>query len=231
MQASLVFWLKAQYRAAGLADGIAADESPVERLRKELTRLTQRWQGSFNQMAVTLSKQFAERALGNTDAALKGHLREHGLSVKFTMTDEMRTAYQAVIQEQVGLIKSIASEHLTDVQGLVMRSVQRGRDLGTLTKDLQHRYRVTKRRAALIARDQNNKATSTVQAVRQRQLGITEGIWRHSSAGKHPRPSHVKADGQRFDIAKGMHLDGDWVMPGELINCRCTWSPVIPGLD
>lgn len=230
MQTSLVFWLKAQYRAQGFAQD-AADGGPVGQMRKELRKLTERWQTSFNGMADSLSKEFAERVLKNSDAALTGHLKEHGLTVKFTMTDEMRTAYQAVIGEQVGLIKSIASEHLSDVEGIVMRSVARGRDLSTLSKDLQHRYGVTRRRAALIARDQNNKATSTLQSARQQKLGITEGFWKHSHAGKHPRPSHLKADGERFELAKGMYLDGKWVMPGEEINCRCTWNPVIPGLD
>ena len=112
MQTSLVFWVKAQYRAQGFAQD-AADGGPVGQIRKELRKLTTRWQASFNGMADSLSKEFAERVLKNGDAALTGHLKERGLTVKFTMTDEMRTAYQAVIGEQVGLIKSIASEHLS----------------------------------------------------------------------------------------------------------------------
>jgi SPP1 gp7 family putative phage head morphogenesis protein len=230
MQTSLVFWLKAQYRSGGFAQD-AADGTPVQQMRAALRKLTKRWQASFDAMADTLSAQFAERVKNNSDAALAASLRELGLTVKFTLSDEMRTAYQAVIGEQVGLIKSIASEHLSDVEGIVMRAVARGRDLETLSKDLQHRYGVTKRRAALIARDQSNKATSTMQSARQQKLGITQGIWKHSYAGKHPRASHVQADGERFELAKGMYLDGKWVMPGEEINCRCTWNPVIPGLD
>ncbi|MFO5701646.1 phage head morphogenesis protein, partial [Klebsiella pneumoniae] len=45
------------------------------------------------------------------------------------------------------------------------------------------------------------------------------------------QPSTVKAAGKVFELSKGMYLDGKWVMPGEEINCRCTWSPVIPGLS
>jgi len=231
MQTSLVFWLKAQYRASG-AESLAADELPTVGLNQALRKLTKRWQTSFNKMADSLSQELAERVRVNADAALLGRLRDRGLpTVKFTMSEEMRTAYQAVIGEQVGLIKSIASEHLTDVQGIVMRAVARGHDMGQLSKDLQQRYDVTKRRAALIARDQTAKATSTLQAERQKQIGITEGIWKHSHAGKHPRPSHVEANGKRFDLNKGMYLDGKWVMPGEEINCRCTWNAVLPGLD
>nr|WP_277347156.1 phage minor head protein [Collimonas pratensis] len=134
------------------------------------------------------------------------------------------------MSEQVGLIKSIASQHLTEVQGLVMRSVADGRDLGTLAKGLEDRYGITKRRAALIARDQNNKATATITRVRQDSLGITEAVWMHSHAGKHPRPSHVAANGKRYTIKEGMYLDGVWTWPGREIGCRCISKSVIPGL-
>jgi SPP1 gp7 family putative phage head morphogenesis protein len=231
MQDSLTYWLEAEYRATGLANGLAQDDSPAMAMRGSLRKLSRRWQWIFDKLADSLSKRIADRMLAHSDNALASGLKGEGLSVKFTMTRPMNDAYQAVIGEQVGLIKSIASEHLSEVEGLVMRSVQRGRDLGYLSRELQDRYGVTKRRAALIARDQNNKATSTLQAVRQRELGITEGVWKHSHAGKHPRPSHVAADGDTFELAKGMFIDDKWIMPGEEINCRCTWQAVVPGFD
>ncbi|ELR7719775.1 phage head morphogenesis protein, partial [Salmonella enterica] len=43
--------------------------------------------------------------------------------------------------------------------------------------------------------------------------------------------SHVKANGKRFDLRKGMFLDGKWVLPGEENNCKCGWEAVIPGLE
>lgn len=230
MHASLTFWIKAQYRAAGMPE-TAMDATPASDLNRELKKLTKRWQTTFDKLSTKLGDELTKKVLANSDAALTGTLKEKGFRVKFTMTDEMKNAFQAVQNEQVQLIKSIAAEHLSDVEGIVMRSVARGRDLGALSKSLKKRYSLTRKRAALIARDQNNKATSTLQSARQQQLGITEGIWKHSHAGKHPRPSHVKANGTKFPLNKGMYLDGEWVMPGEAINCRCTWTPVIPGLE
>lgn len=231
MQESIVYWLKANYRSTGLADGMAQDDSPAMMMRSAMRVLTRRWQTKFNDLSKTLGKSFADRALSNSDVSLRNAMEQAGATVKFTMTENMNDVYQAVIGEQVGLIKSIASQHLGDVEGLVMRSVQRGRDLGQLSEQLQSRYGVTKKRAALIARDQNNKATSVLQSARQRSVGIKEGVWRHSGAGKVPRQSHVAANGEKFDLAKGMLIDDQWIMPGELINCRCGWSPVINGLD
>ncbi|HEV2540204.1 MAG TPA: phage minor head protein [Frateuria sp.] len=229
MHQSLVYWLSAEYKAQGLA--MDADGGATLAMRGSLRKLAHRWQWVFDKLADSLSRRIAERVLSHADAGLRAGVKGEGFTVKFTMTTDMQNAYQAVIGEQVGLIKSIAEQHLTEVEGLVMRSVARGRDLGTLTKELEARYGVTRRRAALIARDQNNKATSTLTAARQKALGITEGVWKHSLGGKHPRPAHLKASGTTFELAKGLFLDGKWVMPGEEINCRCTWAPVIPGFD
>lgn len=233
MHDSLVYWLSAQYTAAGLAQDAAdgGSSNPALIMRGSLRALSKRWQAVFDKLADTWSKRLADKVLRQSDGTLGPAVKAEGFAVKFTMTDPMREAYQAVIGENVALIKSIASQHLTEVEGMVMRSVARGRDLGTLTKELKARYGITKRRAALIAKTQNNQATAVMTAARQKDLGITEGIWRHSHAGKMPRPSHLKANGERFEIAKGMYLDGKWTLPGTEINCRCTWSPVIPGFD
>lgn len=225
-----MYWLRVNYKSAGLAQDMALDDSPAMMMRKAMRKLAKQWQSRFDDIADQLGRGFADRALSNTDVSLSDAMEQAGATVQFTMTSEMNDVYQAVIGEQVGLIKSIASEHLTQVEGLVMRSVQRGRDLGELTKDLKERYGITQRRAALIARDQNNKATSVMQATRQQALGITKGIWRHSGAGRNPRHSHVEANGKEFDLDKGMLIDGEWIMPGEKINCKCGWSAVIPGI-
>lgn len=228
MQTSLVHWLTAAYRAN--PPKMAQDDSPAMTLRRAMNDLSRRWQTRFDHAAPDLASYFALSAGQRTDAALKAALKKAGFSVEFKLTAEANDALQATIGENIGLIRSIASEHLTEVQGLVMRSVASGRDLGTLTKDLQERYGVTKRRAALISRDQNNKATATVTRVRQDGLGITEAIWLHSAGGKHPRPSHVAYSGQRYKIAEGALIDGERIWPGERINCRCVSKSVIPGL-
>lgn len=228
MQKSVVYWLSANYKASGAA--VAMDASPAVFMRDAMRKLARRWTKSFDSIAQKLSERFAGDTLKNADVSLHNALDTAGFTVEFKMTAPMNNALQATITENVGLIRSIPEKYFTEVEGLVMRSVARGRDLSYLTDELEKRYGITRRRAARIARDQNNKATSVMQAARQQSLGITEGIWRHSHAGKKPRPSHVKADGQRFDLSKGLFLDGKWVMPGEEIECKCTWSPVIPGL-
>lgn len=227
MHNSVLYWLSAAYRDTGLAQ----DENPANLMRNAMRRLTFRWERQFNDMANRLAQRFALKTLTATDVSLRSALSDMGFTVEFKMTERMRTAYQGVIGENVNLIKSIPQQYLTQVETLVMQSVQRGRDLGGLTKELQARYGITRRRAALIARDQNNKATSVMTAARQQALGITQGVWRHSNAGAEPRKSHVDASGEKFNLSTGMLIDGKRIMPGEEINCRCTWAPVVPGFD
>jgi len=164
---------------------------------------------------------------------MRASLKKSGMSVQFKMTAAQNDAMQATIGEQVGLIKSIASEHLSDVEGIVMRSVTTGRDLQQLKSDLLARYDITKKRASLIARDQNNKATATLTRTRQIGLGITKARWLHSAGGKHPRPSHVafsegRNGGPFYDIQKGAFIDGEFLLPGQAINCRCLSVSVLP---
>lgn len=229
MEKSVIYWLTAQYRKTPPV--MAHDKSPAKSLDEAFARVASRWQRRFNQLAPALAAYFATSAAQRSDASLRAALKRAGFTVKFTMSRAQNDALQATIAENIGLIKSIPAQYLTQVQGIAMRSITAGRDLFTMRKELQAQFGVTKRRASLIARDQNNKATATFNQVRFIELGITKAVWRHSTAGKHPRPSHVKADGRPYDVAVGLYLDGVWTIPGREINCRCFSTPIIPGLE
>jgi len=230
MHDSITYWITAEYRKNEPV--IAMDALPANELRRAMRQLAKRWQQRFNEAAPELADYFSKAAAARSDGALKAILEKAGFTVKFKMTKAARDILRATMHEQVNLIRSIPQQYLVDVQGMVMRSVQTGRDLATLTKQLEDTYGVSRRRAALIARDQNNKATSAMIRARQAELGITEAIWLHSGGGKHPRPTHVRNSGKRYDIAKGWY-DPDikkFIFPGELINCRCVSRSVLPSL-
>jgi SPP1 gp7 family putative phage head morphogenesis protein len=232
MQASYAHFLKAQYRRTPPI--MAQDDSPAKELERELRRLGVQWRKNFDAAAPALAAWFAKAAWKRSDAALRKILKDAGISVEFQMTRAMRDILNATVAQNVSLIKSIGSEYHTEVEGLVMRSVTAGRDLGFLAKELQHRFGVTQRRAAFISLDQNNKATSALMAARQTSLGIEEGTWLHSGARKHPRPSHVRNNGKRFSIRDGWPdpaLKGKRIWPGTEPNCRCTWKPVVFGFS
>lgn len=230
MHQSMMYWVTAEYKRH--MPVMSMDASPAIELRDAMRKLTRQWEHNFDELADFLADYFAKDVADRSDTALQQALRKGGFTVKFVMTPAMRDIIGATVAQNVSLIKSIPQKYLTDVEGMVMRSVQTGRDLGQLSNDLQEQLGVTKRRAALIARDQNNKASSAMLRARQVELGITEAVWMHSHAGKVPRRTHVKMDGKRYDVSKGMwdSDEGSYVFPGELINCRCTSRSVIEGI-
>lgn len=231
MNRSISYWVKAAYRAN--TPHLAQDELPVETLRRAIRALTRRWTARFNDLAGDLASYFAQSVSQRSDAALKAALKRGGFTVEWTMTRAQRDVVNAVAHENVSLIKSIAQQHLTRVEGVVMRSVATGRDLGALTKELQQISGVTRRRAAFIAQSQNQMATAALTAARQLEIGVERAIWQHSSAGKVPRPAHVAMNGKTYDVKQGM-WDRDekkYVLPGELINCRCVSRAVVPGFN
>lgn len=230
MNASLVYWLKASYRSNEPL--VAQDDAmPATALRNAMRRLARQWQRRFDAAAPALAEYFAKAVTNRSDAALRSILKKGGISVEFKMTPAARDIMQATINQQVSLIRSIPSQYLTNVEGLVMRSVQTGRDLGQLTKDLQDQYGVTHRRAANIARSQNNIATASMVKARQLELGLVKAKWRHPGAGKHPRPEHVAFSGKEYDIAKGAFLEGKWTWPGVEPGCHCISQSIIPGFS
>lgn len=235
MQRSYVYWLRARYRAN--EPRIAQDATPAKVLERELRYLGDQWLERFNSAAPKLARWFSRSTYRRSDLALKKILKDAGVSVEFQMTPVMRDVFEATVAENVGLIKSISSQYHEQVQGLVMRSVSTGRDLSYLTDELERRYGITRRRAAFIALDQNNKATASMNKVRQLEVGgkDAEAVWLHSHGGKEPRPTHLANTGKRYKVAEGWY-DPDpkvrrFIQPGELINCRCVSKLVVKGFS
>jgi len=209
---------------------LAEDASPAIQMRDRLMAISGQWKKRFDKMAEKVATEFLRQSFHGTDWAMRQALKSAGWSVEFTMTPAMRDAFEASLAENVGLIRSIPEKYLQEVQGIVMRSYSTGRDLHTMTRELKTLYPKVKERADLIARDQSNKANAVVQRARQKELGIKQAIWMHSHAGREPRPTHVAMNGKRYDIEKGMY-DSEvktFVLPGELVNCRCTSRSVLP---
>lgn len=231
MHASIIYWLSAAYRANEPV--LAQDAVPASELQKAIRKLIRKWQKRYNNAALDLAKWFALSTAKRSDAMLAAILRKGGWSVKFKMTKAQRDILHATVHENVSLIKSIPQQYFGKIEVMVMQSVKTGRDLQQLQKDLLKNFAVTKRRAALIARDQNNKATAALIRVRQDELGITEAIWLHSGGGRHPRPTHVRNSGKRYNVKTGW-LDpaiNKYIWPGTEINCRCVSRSVVPGFS
>ena len=238
MHKSIMYWVMKGYEK-NLPHTVmmAEDDSTSVKLEKILKRLSRYWQKKFNEAARELGIYFAQTSTQRADNTLEQILKESGFAIKFKLTQAARDVLQSTIKENVALITHVSQQHLKQIEILVHQSVQSGRDVGGLAKQLEERYDMTKKRARLIATHQNNMATSAIVRVRQKELGIKQAKWLHSHAGKKPRPTHVAENGKLYDVDKGWFDPdahgkgkGDWIHPGFLINCRCVSRSILPAL-
>ena len=229
MQRSMVWWLRAAYRKdeARIIPDFAQDASPARMLQKVLNRY---WMRRWDDEAANIAGDFIHKTQQRTTSSYEQAFRAAGFTVKMDPSRARNDVVQALIAENVNLIKSIPQHYFTEVNGLVQRSVSTGRDLGFLTDELEKRYGVTRRRADLIARDQANKATEAIKRAEDERLGVKVGIWVHVP-GKHTsRATHKAMNNKPFLISEGLYDSavGRKVLPGELVACQCEYRSFIP---
>lgn len=231
MGRSMLLHVRAAWREADPTHGMAHDANPSLTLRRALSKYGKQWTLRLNRLSTELSLKFADKSYKATEVQMTAALRDAGMTVRFKPTEAAKAAYQATVQENVALIKSIPQQFLKDVETQVWGTVMKGSTLGELTDIIRDKYGVAQRRAALIARHQNSQAKATIENVRRRELGIKEAVWLHSSAGKEPRPTHVAMNGKRYLLSDGMYdsAEQEQIWPGQLINCRCSSKAIIPG--
>ena len=228
MSNSVDYWLTAEYRRN--ESEIVGDASPAKALNKKLLSVMATWREKFDKKAESIALWFVRRSNMYASRSVSNKLKAQGMTVNMRITPEVQNVLDSLYETQVSLIRSIPEQYLTQVNSLVQISVQNGRDIGFLKDELKKRYGITERRAKVIARDQNAKASNAISRERCQQAGITHGIWVHRAGGsKSYRHSHVKMAGTEFDLSKGCYdpHEGRAVMPGELINCKCEFRPVI----
>jgi len=225
MTRSAEYWIEAAYRKY---PPMAQDASPSVELSRIIRALAMRWKRKLNRDAKDIAQRHVEAMQRATTLSLQQALIDSGWAIKFTMTRAMQDALSGQIEENIALIKSIPEKYFSDLQGIVMRSYSKGRDLAAMSKEIQEKTGATRSRAILISVDQSRKANSIVNRTRAAELGITQAKWLHSTAGNEPRKSHVAANGKIFNIDEGLKIDGEFIQPGELINCRCIQRIILP---
>lgn len=234
MDASVLFWLSAEYKKAPPAM-FAMDATPSQKMLAKFRALAKKWQRKFDEAAPRIAEAYVRGNYYATSSAMKAALRDAGVSVRFKLTREMRDAMNASVAENVALIRSIPQRYLGQTEGIVTRSYAAGRDLESMVKAIRTLYPKAAGSAELIARDQSNKLNSTVENARRLELGIEQAIWMHSGGGKHPRKEHQKATGRVYDIRQGCPIKNEkgeleYIQPGQKINCRCVSRSILPGL-
>ncbi len=140
-------------------------------------------------------------------------------------------------RENLDLITSMARDKVERV-ARILDDAPNAR-VETIRDRILEEGEVTKRQAALIARDQVLSLNAQVAQARHEAAGITQYIWRTSGDGD-VRPDHKALNGKTFRYDEPPVVNASEVRrgraerrehPGQDYQCRCTAEPVIPGFD
>lgn len=139
----------------------------------------------------------------------------------FLQFGDMTGIIQSSVEQAVLLIRDLGNRHTDQISILVMDALANGVHPRVLSKQLRQQFRVTKKRADLIAVDQIGKAYGALTRARQVQHGIEEYEW-ITMLDDRVRPSHRARHGKIFSW-DSPPADGH---PGQPIRCRCVAKPV-----
>lgn len=149
---------------------------------------------------------------------------DRNFALNIYQDETLRRVLQMATQQNVQLIKSIASQHLNAVADIVFQNMMQGVRSKQIIDAIQS-YGVTRSRAALIARDQTAKVQSAVNRARQEAAGFKYFRW-STSNDERVRPSHVHAGNAMTPYGRGVYrwddlpvVDGEKVAPGMPIRC------------
>lgn len=221
MRAEIIRDVVRPYRSDIAMDGV------LDWIGHVMDALISRWQDRLEKLSHEIADALVGKSKAQYDRRLHNELRRRGFTVNFKHTKFVEDQAQIALGENVALIKSIGNEYLDKVNSAVWRSVKGGYDLESLVSQLKQIDGVTDRRAKNIAKDQVAKINQAFEMARAEELGITDAIWVHSSAGKTFRHDHVKANGTRYKIKEGCYISGEFIQPAFKINCRCRAKLVI----
>lgn len=219
------------FRSPDAKEFFAQDASIALQARQMLNLLTAKFDRLYSRHAEILSRRMLRQVDDQSKSVLMQSFKKMSAEVTLSVKDMPRDLFEATIANNVTLIKSIPERYLTDVSGSVLRSIAdpNGGGIGKLTEDLQKYEGITDRKAKMIAMNETRRAYQNVNIEKSKAAGIKKAVWVHTGGTREPRKAHKDFNGQEFFLTKGAPVgdNGEYVLPGQEINCRCTWVPVV----
>lgn len=194
--------------------------------------------------AKQVSRWYCRQLLRNISADQKRALKKAGIStawlkqkwtVQIVRGQYVAPSVAAKIPEQVeanaALITKLCNASAQKVQNAIAEGISKGYNLSRLTEKINGLENMDEARAARVALDQSCKLNQFIQVENSKALGVKEGIWVHVPGQYESRASHMKMNGKKFDLEKGMYDPDveDYIQPGELPYCRCCFKAILPG--
>jgi hypothetical protein len=172
------------------------------------------------------------------------HAMEAMPTIKFDPSVVTKSV-KADLRRNVELLAGVEKKHVKQIYELALRSIVGHRDFHSFCTEMMdmHIEGMTRSKAAEIGRSLANKAGAVIERERRTSLGITHAKWLYSNAPcmrdpNHPSAAevqrdaaHCAANGKRYEISKGLFVDGKWTWPGVEEGCKCVARAVLPQLE
>lgn len=199
----------------------------------------ERYSKKLEPWARTQSAKLLEQVQRSNKRAYQNKSKAIGVAIEIEANDShIGIIARALLEEQVGLIKSIPLEAGRRAQDIALKSVLAGTratpdedTVAELQKQLGMTEEVAVNRAQLIARTETARANAAINQSRAMSVGSNQYRW-HNSGDAAVRHSHKFLKGKRL---QGMIFswddpptldDGMTGHPGTFPNCRCFAEPV-----
>lgn len=140
--------------------------------------------------------------------------------------------FQALMDEQVALIKSLPLKAARRVHNIVLEGLVDSRRAEEIAESILESGKVTKSRAITIARTEVSRAAASFTQARAMYAGSEGYIWRTSN-DEAVRKTHRKQNGKffRWDDPPKTDESLDPYHAGCGPNCRCYPDPVLPDFN
>lgn len=214
MDKSVMYWILADY-----------GNRTAREMSIAIQKRVKQWNDVFGDKAGDMALWFANSVRKHTEIGFKMALGEQGIDKSPKVSQD---TFNAVKIENEDLIRSIPEKYFTGIETVAMMSLLYNWDKEELKENIEKRHEVTLRRAKTISSDQANKANNIFMIDMCERMNIMKAIWTYTYRSEKPRESHIAANGTIFDIDKGCLIDGEYILPGELYGCKCSFTPIIP---
>jgi SPP1 gp7 family putative phage head morphogenesis protein len=218
--------LTGQIRAA-----VSTQQTKIQKTLKEISEFLIKIPQRTEQMLMTLDLYADSQKI---EGAFDKHFREtvtQEIGVEPKITDKMRKQITKDYTENYKLsIKKFQDDEILKLRGIVEKNVMQGFRPDTLIDDIFARQKISKTRAAFVAKQETRLFLSSLRESKYKTAGLNEYRWRSRNDSK-TRPIHRKLNNQIFSWDNPPVIDekGRLGHPEQDYGCRCKAIPIVRG--